>query len=185
MQAMKSFHFEQIDFEIIFITAYDHYAIKAFELSAIDYLLKPIEIERLKESVVKFERKIKLKDASLSYKVLVESLKTDCIKKIVVQIKGGQKIIHVKDIIAIEAKESYSLIICSDKQEFLYSKNLKHFEKLLLENKNFLRTHKSWIVNINFLESYSKSTFKINLENGVEARLSKYKKQSFESQIKL
>lgn len=175
--------FNTINFEIIFVTAYDNFAIKAFELSAVDYLLKPIEIDRLKEAVSKFTQKSDIKDASLSYQVLIESLKEDQVKKIVVQVAGGQKIIEVKDIVAIEANEAYSLIHTFDDKKILYSKNLKHFETLLAQNKNFFRTHKSWLINTAFLKSYSKSNFSIELSSGLQAKLSKYKKEQFEAQL--
>lgn len=175
--------FEQIDFEIIFITAYDHYAIKAFQVSAVDYLLKPIDISRLKEAVAKFISKSEIKNASLNYEVLVESLKDDKIKKIVVPHQGDQKILFLTDIIAIEASESYSYIHTLDSQKYMVSKNLKHFENLFSSNSNFLRTHKSWIVNLDFLKEYSKSKLILELENGIQAKLSKYKKPQFEEQL--
>lgn len=175
--------FEQIDFEIIFITAYDHYAIKAFQVSAVDYLLKPIDISRLKEAIAKFISKSEIKNASLNYEVLVESLKDDKIKKIVVPHQGDQKILFLTDIIAIEASESYSYIHTLDSQKYMVSKNLKHFENLFSSNSNFLRTHKSWIVNLDFLKEYSKSKLILELENGIQAKLSKYKKPQFEEQL--
>jgi len=175
--------FDKIDFEIIFITAYDHYAIKAFQVSAVDYLLKPIDISRLKEAVAKFISKNEIKNASLNYEVLVESLKDDKIKKIVVPHQGDQKILLLTDIIAIEASESYSYIHTLDSQKYMVSKNLKHFETLFSSNNNFLRTHKSWIVNLDFLKEYSKSKLILELENGILAKLSKYKKPQFEEQL--
>ena len=175
--------FEKIDFEIIFITAYNHYAVKAFELSAVDYLLKPIDIDRLKQAVQKFEDKAGTKNLELSYRVLKESLKTNSLNKIVVPVPGGQKIVKVCDIVAIEAAESYSQIYIVDKSKYLMSKNLKHFENVLEKNQNFVRTHKSWIVNVNFLNNYSKSRMSIIMKNGIEAKLSKYKKELFEDVI--
>tara|TARA_B100000809_G_C15109992_1_gene520212 strand:+ start:1046 stop:1795 length:750 start_codon:yes stop_codon:yes gene_type:complete len=175
--------FEKIDFEIIFITAYDHYAIKAFQVSAVDYLLKPIEISRLKEAVDKFIAKDKIKNASLNYEVLVESLKDDKIKKIIVPYQGDQKILLIKNIIAIEASESYSFIYTNDSQKYIVSRNLKHFETLFNSNNNLLRTHKSWIVNLDFLKEYSKSKLILELENNIQAKLSKYKKVQFEEQL--
>ena len=84
---------------------------------------------------------------------MVESLKNDEVKKFVVQINGGQKIIEVVNIIVIEASESCSMIICADNQKFICRQNLNYFEKLLLKNKNLIRIHKSWIVNTNYLQS--------------------------------
>lgn len=174
---------EKPDFEIIFVTAYDHYAVKAFELSAVDYLLKPIDIQRLKQALEKFQQKNESNNNSANYQVLVESLQENAVKKIVVQVNGGQTVIAVNDIVAIEAQESYSLIHTIRGEKHLYSKNLKHFESLLDQNSNFVRTHKSWLINTNYLEKYSKSKLSIVLETGIEAKLSKYKKEMFEEAI--
>lgn len=174
--------FEKLEFEIIFVTAYDSYAVKAFELSAVDYLLKPIEIDRLKSAVKKFEEK-RLANQAMNYQVLLETLESEMVKKFVVTVNAGQKVLNVDDVIAIKASESYSDILTIDGSTYTYSKNLKHFENLLEKNPNFVRTHKSWLVNTNFIKSYSKSQFIILLENGIEAKLSKYKKEEFEKMI--
>ncbi len=176
--------FDEINFEIIFITAYNHYAVKAFELSAVDYLLKPIDIDRLKQAVNKFIERAGTKNLELNYQVLKESLKTNCLSKIIVPVQGGQKVVPVSEIIAIEASESYSHIHTMNQENHLMSKNLKHFEKLLEKNENFVRTHKSWIVNLNYINNYSKSKLSISMENGMEAKLSKYKKEQFEQALK-
>lgn len=175
--------FEKIDFEIIFVTAYDHYAVKAFEISALDYILKPIDIDRLKESITKFENRAKNKNASVNYQVLKESLKDNTIKKIVVPFQGDQKVLLLENIIAIEASESYSVIHTINSNKIMVSKNLKHFEKLFESNDNLLRTHKSWIVNSAFIKEYSKSDLTILLNNRIIAKLSKYKKQLFEAAL--
>jgi two-component system, LytTR family, response regulator len=172
--------FEEINFEIIFVTAYDHYAIKAFEISAVDYLLKPVEIDRLKESVQKLHSKVELKSNQESYKALTENLKSDGVSKLVVRNSQGQSIINTNDIIAIEAQEAYSCIY-TDNEKHLMSKNLKHFENVLSKNSDFFRSHKSWLINRSKVKSYSKSKFEILLESNITAKLSKYKKPEFET----
>ena len=174
--------FDKIDFEIIFITAYDHYALKAFEISALDYLLKPIDIDRLKEAVSKFTAKEASKNVIQNYQVLKESLETGKVKKIIVPHNGGQRVVETKDIIAISAAESYSYIHTKDRR-YLLSKNLKQFENLLGENKDFFRVHKSWIVNLKYLRNYSKTELQIQLEGDLSAKLSKYKKSEFEARL--
>jgi len=173
--------FKKIDFDIIFVTAYDHYAIKAFEVSAIDYVLKPIEIEKLKSAVDKFIDKKQVQNKSINYEILVESLHSDKLKKIVVPDQGYQKIILLKNIIALEASESYCFIHTKEGKKYMVSKNLKHFENLFDENDNFFRTHKSWIINLDHLLEYSKSSLILELESHITAKLSKYKKSQFET----
>ena len=171
--------FENIDFEIIFITAYDQYAIKAFELAAIDYLLKPIEIKRLKAAIDKLQKKIGTQKIEQNYKILVESLKNEKTEKIIIPFNREQKVLYFKDIIAIEAQESYSVFHCSEGQKFMVSKNLKYYESIL-EDSQFFRSHKSWLINTDKITSYSKKNLEIELANFLTAKLSKYKKSDFE-----
>lgn len=175
--------FDEITFEIIFVTAFDNYAIKAFELSALDYLLKPIDISRLKTAVSRFKDKSDLKTNMLNYSVMTEALKEKKVKNILVQMPGGQKIVSLETIIAIEANEAYSYIITSEGTRYTYSKHIKYFEKLLSQNLNFIRTHKSWIINIDYLKTYSKSNYSIELTNGTIAKLSRFKKGDFEQRV--
>jgi two-component system LytT family response regulator len=174
--------FDEINFEIIFVTAYDQYAIKAFEISAVDYLLKPVEIDRLKSSVKKLATKIELNQSHSNYKVLTQNLKSDELNKIVIKQNGKHIITDTKDIIAIEAKEAYSYIHTIS-GEYLMSKNLKHFETILENNNDFFRSHKSWIVNLTHLVNFSKSKLEIELSKNITAKLSKYKKPEFEDVI--
>ena len=171
--------FDEINFEIIFVTAYDQYAIKAFEVSAVDYLLKPVEIERLKCAVKKLIDKTEHRISHLNYKTLAENLKSENLSKIMVRHKGCREILSLNDIITIEAKESYSCIH-SIKGQFLVSKNLKYYEMLFDQNNSFFRTHKSWIINLNHMITFSKTKLEIELNNNIFAKLSKYRKPDFE-----
>jgi len=174
--------FDEINFEIIFVTAYDKYAIKAFEISAVDYLLKPIEIDRLKTSVEKLSVKIEQNNTIENYKILTENLKSNRLEKIVLNHKGAHEVVALKSIIAIEAQESYSCIHTLQ-GKFLMSKNLKHFESILENNSDLFRSHKSWIININHLISFSKSRLEIKLTESIIAKVSKNKKPEFERLI--
>lgn len=176
--------FDKIDFEIIFITAYDNYAIKAFEISAVDYLLKPIDIDRLKKSIEKLEQKIALKSIKQNYDVLKENLNQKTLQKIVVPNHGDQKVIPLNSIVALEAKEAYTTIHTLEEGRFMMSKNLKHFENLLEYDSNFYRSHKSWLIQIPLIQKYSKSDLTIQLSTNLTAKLSKYKKSEFEAIFK-
>lgn len=169
--------FEEVNFEIVFVTAYDKYAIKAFEVSAVDYLLKPIEIERLKSAVEKVKQRVHLK--SNNYQALSDNLKNEQLTKLVVRKNDSQEIVAIEDIIAIEAQEAYSSIY-TENGTFLMSKNLKHFETLLENNTDFFRSHKSWLINLKKVKSFSKTKQEIELKNDIVAKLSKYKIAEFE-----
>ena len=170
--------FDKINFHIIFVTAYDSYALKAFEMAAVDYLLKPVDIDRLKLAVEKAQANILSKTISENFDILKDSLATSKIQNIVIKHRGDQVVIPLEDIIAIEAQESYSNIH-TVKKMYVASKNLKHFESMLDDNKCFFRSHKSWIINCNKIDSYSKSKGEIVLQTNVVAKLSKYRKEAF------
>lgn len=174
--------FEQIDFEIIFVTAYDQYAIRAFEIAAIDYLLKPIDIERLKQAVVRIQQQRNIEQQAQRLSLLGKTLESKELKNIVISDRGQQNIIPVESIVAIEAQESYCLVHTLDKN-YTASKNLKHFETVLESVPRFIRVHKSWLINKEYLKQYSKSELTIQLTNGLVTKLSKYKKAEFEAAL--
>jgi two-component system, LytTR family, response regulator len=171
-----------IDFEIIFVTAYDKYAIRAFELAAIDYLLKPIDIDKLQRGVRRVVEKVHLKHLSDRLEVLNESITNDEIKYIIVPDNFNHHRIKVEDIIAIEASGSYSKLYTPDRT-YVMSKNLKQLEELLIQKDCFFRTHKSWIVNMKKFKSFSKSNFTIELDYNITTKLSKFKKEAFEKYL--
>jgi two-component system, LytTR family, response regulator len=170
--------FDSISFEIIFVTAYDKYALRAFEIAAIDYLLKPVDIERLKKAVQRVSERKNLQHQTERLAVLHRSMESKEMKNIVITDKGQQHVIALDSIIAIEAMESYCSIHTTEKK-YTVSKNLKHFENLLEETPQFLRVHKSWIINKVHIKKYSLSDLTIHMSNGLVSRLSKYKKGSF------
>lgn len=174
--------FPEINFEIIFVTAYENYAVKAFEVSAFDYLLKPVEVSRLRDSVYRFIENRKLKSIENAYLILQENLKEESVKKIIFRKNNGSVVVAVSDIIAIQAQQAYCSII-TEKETFTTSKNLRYYQLLLEAEVLFFRSHKSWIINRNFLIQYSKTNLDIKLEHGVEAKLSKYKTLAFEAYL--
>lgn len=174
--------FKEINFEIIFVTAYDQYAIRAFEIAAIDYLLKPVDIDRLKLSIARVKTQRNTEQQAQRLALLSNTLESKQLKNIVVSDKGQQNIIPIESIIAIEAQESYCIIHTTDKK-IVASKNLKHFETVLESLPQFIRVHKSWIINKAHLQNYSKSDLTIQLSGGLSAKLSKYKKAEFEAAI--
>ncbi len=174
--------FDKIDFDIVFVTAYDQYAIRAFEIAAIDYLLKPIDIERLKKAIGRVVVNENIEQQADRLSLLSSSLEGKQLKNIIVSDKGQQNVVAIENIIAIEAQESYCVIYTIDKK-FTVSKNLKHFETILDTLPQFFRAHKSWLINSKHIQHYSKSELTIQLSNGIITKLSKYKKAEFEELI--
>jgi two-component system LytT family response regulator len=174
---------DKIKFEIIFVTAHDEFALKAFELSAIDYLLKPVKISRLSESIERLNNRIQTKQTVEDYKSLCLSLTEHKIKTITIIQKNERVPINLDQIVVIQAQEAYSVVHTRTGDKYISSKHLKHFERLLESESNFCRTHKSWLINLNCVERYSKSELHISLSGGLVAKLSRYKKEQFESRL--
>lgn len=177
--------FGDVNFYIIFVTAYDQYAVKAFEVSAIDYLLKPIAVERLQEAV----RKLSLQQEKDSYKTRLEALKTNirntAFKNLIIPYKSGYISIHIQAIIAIEAERMYSnLYVRNPKTKtvvhYLYSKNLGYFEHLLEQHASFLRVHHSWMLNTDYVQFYSRKNRNIVLKGSLTVPVGKTYKAVFE-----
>jgi len=146
------------NFEVIFITAYNNFAIKAFKYSAIDYILKPIDIDEFIEAVDRAEKRINLyKQQPINneekYSTLLENIHSNKPVKITVPTSEGQLYVEITDIYRIEAEGSYSTIFLKEKKKILVSKNLKEFENMLSDN-NFYRSHNSHLINLEHVKKY-------------------------------
>ncbi|NQY29620.1 MAG: response regulator [Flavobacteriaceae bacterium] len=176
--------FDKIDFEIVFVTAYDQYAIKAFELNAIDYLVKPIDRSKLALTLQKLEDKLKSQAELVDYQSLLKTIKDKDYKKIVIPELGNRRVVNLDDIIAIEADGAYSTIHIKGTNTITTSKNLKYFDEVLPKDASFFRSHRAWIVNLEYLELLNKSTLSITLANGtVNAKVSRARIHDFEHLI--
>lgn len=171
--------FDEIPFEIIFITAYDKYAIKAFELAAIDYLLKPIEIDRLKESISRFENKYNIENTKERLKKIENQVEASREATIFIHHDGYKKPIQVTNIIALEGQSAYTKIYTKDEQHYIVSKNIAEMEKELDKYNHFYRSHKSWIINLKEINFFSKSRYLVKLNNCLEAKISRKKLKEF------
>jgi two-component system LytT family response regulator len=166
LQILDFFNEDEIDFDIVFTTAYDEYALQAFKLSAIDYILKPIQPELIREAVNRLIKKHNKEENILKFSALKQNLESGGHKKIAVAIGQTIKFIDINDIVVIKADGAYSEIVLNDESKFLISKNLKHFEDLLNFSDAFIRVHKSYLVNAYFVSEYIKSDGGYLLLNG-------------------
>jgi two-component system, LytTR family, response regulator len=169
------------NFELIFTTAYDHYAIKAIRYSALDYLVKPIEIEDLKAAVNKAEEKRNRSYPNPQIELLVEQLisKKNNFTRIAIPTLEGLQFIKVEDIIYLEASVNYTYIFTGEKKKYIVSRTLKDFEDML-PDEIFLRIHNSYIINKNFVEKYIRGDGgQVVLSTGVTLDVAKRKKHEF------
>ena len=147
---------ENIRFGIIFVTAYDEYAFRAFQFNALDYLLKPVDIYKLIESVNRAIDTISLKEENLRLKNLVDNQKRpDQDKRIALPQESKIDFIPIRQIIRCQAESNYTRFILENKNEILVSRTLKDFEAAL-ESCGFIRTHQSHLVNPNHIQALIK-----------------------------
>jgi len=171
---------EELDFEIIFTTAYSEYAIKAFELSAIDYILKPIRPSKVIEAVDKAISSIGKSQINTKLDELKKALASSNFKKIGLPVADGIKFIEFDQIIMFEAEGMYTKITTTSESEILISKPLKHFVALLENIQNFYRPHRSYLINLKYIKQYVKSDGGyILMDNNKTVSISKEKREEF------
>ncbi|TDH29229.1 response regulator transcription factor [Segetibacter sp. 3557_3] len=175
------------EFDVIFTTAYNQYAIQAIRFSALDYLLKPVDPDELRAAVIRHQEKhesVQLK------KKLFENLVTNMEKKeirdfkIAVPSTEGVHFFMIDDILRLEADRSYTHIHLVAKKPFLASKTLKHFEEML-EEFYFIRTHKSHLVNPRHISRMTSDHESLVLSDGSKVEVSRRKKEEVMQQLNL
>jgi len=170
---------EVVNFEIIFTTAYSEYAIQAFQLSAIDYLLKPVRPDQVIEAVEKAIQFIGKSHISNKLEELKEGLQNSNFKKIALPVSNGIRFVPFEEIMLLEADGMYTKI-STVQEEILISKPLRHFVELLDKIPIFYRPHRSFLINLSFIQQYVKSDGGyILMDNGKSVSISKDKKEEF------
>lgn len=143
--------------QVVFITAHEQYAIKAFRFSALDFLLKPVDPEELQKVIEKIKNTIKKDDTFSHIDLLLENIrkKVDNFKRIALSTSDGIHLFEVSDIIRCESTDNYTTFHIRNSKPILISKTLKEYEELLAEH-GFERVHQSHLINLNYLKSYIK-----------------------------
>lgn len=171
---------EELNFEIIFTTAYSEYAIKAFQLSAIDYLLKPLRAETVKEAVEKAIQQIGKSEISTKLEELKKSLKSANFNKIGLPFADGFKFVNFEDIILFEADGMYTKVSTTKETELLVCKPLKHFVEVMEGHSNFYKPHRSYLINLKYIKEYiKKDGGYIIMDNDKSVSISNDKKEEF------
>ena len=171
---------KDISFDIIFTTAHAEYAIKAIKYSAIDYLLKPIDVDELLEAIDKVEKK---QNTNTSEKVhqLIQNLKTNATDKykLALPTSEGLAFIKINDIIYCRASGNYTEIFMTDTKKHLVSRQLKEYDDLL-SDQHFFRIHHSYLVNLNYISNYIKGDGGyVVMSDGTSLDVSRRKKDAF------
>ncbi|MFI5187352.1 MAG: LytR/AlgR family response regulator transcription factor, partial [Chitinophagales bacterium] len=170
-----------VDFEVIFVTAFDKYLLQALKYSALDFLLKPVNIEELKNAVKNAEARIQKNSINQQLHILLDNFKKQesGLKKIAIPTSEGFDFISISDIIRCEAMGSYTKIYISNSRTVLVSKPLKDYEGLLPED-IFFRIHNSHLINLNHIKKYSRGRGgSVELEDGSVIEVATRRKEEF------
>jgi two-component system LytT family response regulator len=176
--------FSNPQFEVIFVTAFDQYAIDAINFCAIGYLLKPVDNQSLIATVINAVHNIENKSALQKNKLLIENLGVQTFqkKKIVIPTQEGLEFVEIKDIIFCEGTEGYTKIHFLNAKTILSSYSIGHFVKLL-DKQDFYLIHKSYLINLNCIEKYLNEGYVV-LANNHKLPISRNRRSDFIQSIK-
>ncbi|MBL0006935.1 MAG: response regulator transcription factor [Saprospiraceae bacterium] len=164
---------------IIFTTAYDHYALKAFKFSAIDYLLKPIDIDELKIAVKKVTAPNQQAEDEFKIKNLLSNIKNPSEDPVLlVSTLEAVEFVRIREIIRCEAQGAYTQLILKDTKSVMVSKVIKEFE-FLLQEYGFYRVHQSHLINLREVRKYIKSENYLLMRDGAQIQLARSRKDDF------
>lgn len=171
--------FDELNFKVIFTTAYDQYAIKALKINALDYLLKPIDSDELRNALDKYLTN-DIFTSSEQIAQLTQFNISQMSETLALSTHKGLVFIKIKDIMYFEADGSYTHVYMNDGHQHLVSKSLSNFEEVLQDNPLFFRSHKSNLVNLNFIKQYIRGEGgELIMQNDKSIVLSRNKKQEF------
>lgn len=177
MPGMNGFQFLErlgsFDFEVIFTTAYDSYTLEALRLSAVDYLLKPIDEEELKTAITRLRKRVVEKS---TYKALKKEKVNS--NRLALTTAEGVYVVDKSNIIRVEAMSNYSVFILADSKKIVVSKTLKEYEQIL-DDEFFTRISRSVIINLTYVIKYRKGDGgTLELTDGSEVEVSAHRKEA-------
>lgn len=146
----------QINFNTIFITAYEKYALQAIKFSALDYLLKPYTSGEFVDAIRKAQRKEEAEDSSLKFNALLQNFQHQQPSKIVLRTSDSIHVVQLNEIIRLQADGAYTTFYVLNRKPIVVSKNLKEYDNLLV-NSGFIRTHQSHLVNSRYIVCFHKT----------------------------
>lgn len=177
----------EINFEIIFITAFSQYAVKAFNLSAAHYLLKPVDIEELENAVATVEKNISKKEKISRAKILLENMTATNSqnRKLVLPLMEGFDVVKMSEVLYCEAQDNFTCFYFTNGKKSMICRSLKFYENALSEF-GFYRVHRSHMVNLEYVRRYIKGKGgSVILENGKEILVSNNKKEGLIEKFKI
>ena len=174
-----------VKFEIIFVTAFNDYALKAFRYSALDYLLKPVNIDELKAAVAKAQQKLDQKNINLQLNNFINNFKKAELQKIALPLLDGLLFVPIPEITYLHAKGSYTDVHLHNGEIHTTARTIKDYEDMLSQD-TFCRVHHAYLINVNHIKKYSKGRGGlIEMEDGAIIEVSVRRKDEFLSRFGL
>lgn len=175
--------FSDPTFKVIFITGYDQYAIKAIKFSAVDYLLKPVDMDELASAIERARKLIDTSDGRIEHLNQLD-LRAPSFEKVIISSKKGFETLGLNQIVSIESKPgNYAVFSLKDSTQTLATKALNHYEGLFQET-NLFRIHRSHMVNLEHVVSFNSANGRIALSDGRELEVAHRRKAEFSSRMK-
>lgn len=170
-----------VNFEIIFITAFDEYMLKAFKYSALDYLLKPVDIEELKATVQRASRRLREKTTNRQLQNLLQNLhaKNNILAKLAIPVGNSYTFVPFREILRMEAQGNYTCVYTTTGQKHVSSRNIKQYEEMLPEHQ-FFRIHNSHLINLEHVVWYSRGRGgEVEMADGIVLEVAIRRKEAF------
>jgi two-component system, LytTR family, response regulator len=169
---------KKVDFQIIFVTAFDKYALRAIKFSALDYILKPVDPHQLIEAVEKIRKKpLGFDEISQKLKILLRN--KDGFERMSLPTLEGFKFVNIKDIVRCESESNYTWFYLNSGEKTLVTRTLKEYEEIL-SHLNFFRIHQSHLVNLKYIDRYVKGDGgTVVMVDGAEVEVSRRRKEGF------
>ena len=171
-----------INFGIVFITAYNQYALRAFKFNALDYLVKPVDATELIAAVVRAEKKTRSDVPQLAE--LQRQLQGEQIKKIAIPGQAGILFVLLDEIVYAEASDNYSRLVLSDGRSLIVSKTLKDVQDVL-EESHFLRVHRQYIINLNHVTFFNRNDGILTMSDRTEVSVARSHKDKLIERYRL
>lgn len=172
-----------IDFEVIFVTGFDQYALSAIKFSALDYLLKPISEIELIQAINKAQKRIKKESINDRFSNFIENLQNEAHQKIGIPTLEGFLFIKIEEIVRCEAENRYTTLFMLEGEKVLATRNLKEFEDIL-KTRSFFRIHHSHLINLKYVEKFFKGDGSyVTMSDGAMVNVSRRRKDDLLQQL--
>lgn len=171
---------------VVFVTAHSHYAVKAFKFDAIDYLLKPVDIDDLKAAIAKYKRtKTEMTSARVQQLLSnIDNLSRPALQRLALPTQDGVEMIALDEVLYLRADRNYTVIRRTGKKDLIVARTLGSFEELLVPPQ-FMRVNKQYLISLARVTRYQRTGSLVLMQDGTEIQVSRTRKEEFQSLIQV